>query len=146
MVPLGAVMDLKDITGPDRINRYNLYQAAEINGTAAPGVSSGQAIERMETLARQVHMLLLAFGRGRPRRPLPLRVPVGWLAIATVFLVGFRIGLNVTDSNARIWSSVRPVDSQRRIAVETTAFSSSTVRTRVLMFDCTTVAMSPSSK
>jgi hypothetical protein len=46
-----------------------------------------------------VRMLFLAFGRGRPRRPLPLRVPVGWLAIATVFLVGFRIGLNVTDSN-----------------------------------------------
>ena len=45
MVPLGAVMDLKDITGPDRINRYNLYQSAEINGTAAPGVSSGQAID-----------------------------------------------------------------------------------------------------
>jgi hydrophobe/amphiphile efflux-1 (HAE1) family protein len=54
MVPLGAVMDLKDITGPDRINRYNLYQAAEINGTAAPGVSSGQAIELMESLSRQV--------------------------------------------------------------------------------------------
>jgi hydrophobe/amphiphile efflux-1 (HAE1) family protein len=53
MVPLGAVMDLKDITGPDRINRYNLYQSAEINGTAATGVSSGQAIELMETLARQ---------------------------------------------------------------------------------------------
>jgi hypothetical protein len=44
-------------------------------------------------------MLLLAFGKGRPRGPIPLRVPVGWLAIATVFLVGFRVGLNVTDSN-----------------------------------------------
>ncbi len=46
-----------------------------------------------------VRMLLLAWGKGRPRGPLPLRVPVGWLAIATVFLVGFRVGLNVTDSN-----------------------------------------------
>jgi len=54
MVPLGAVMNLKDITGPDRINRYNLYQAAEINGTAATGVSSGQAIDLMETLAHQM--------------------------------------------------------------------------------------------
>jgi multidrug efflux pump subunit AcrB len=53
MVPLGSVMDLKDITGPDRINRYNLYPSAEINGAAAPGISSGQAIELMETLARQ---------------------------------------------------------------------------------------------
>jgi hypothetical protein len=44
-------------------------------------------------------MLLLAFNRGRPRAPLPLIVPVSWLAIAVVFLVGFRIGLNVTNSN-----------------------------------------------
>jgi hypothetical protein len=35
----------------------------------------------------------------RARRPLHLLVPVSWLAIAAVFLVGFRIGLNVTDSN-----------------------------------------------
>ncbi|MGZ4304593.1 MAG: hypothetical protein ACXVEW_04060 [Solirubrobacteraceae bacterium] len=44
-------------------------------------------------------MLLLAFGRGRPREPLRLLVPASWLAIAVVFLVGFRVGLNVTDSN-----------------------------------------------
>jgi hypothetical protein len=41
----------------------------------------------------------LAFGRGRPREPLRLLVPVSWLAVATVFLVGFRVGLNVTNSN-----------------------------------------------
>ena len=46
-----------------------------------------------------VRMLLLAFGRGRPREPLRLIVPVSWLAVAIVFLVGFRVGLNVTDSN-----------------------------------------------
>jgi hypothetical protein len=46
-----------------------------------------------------VRMLLLAFGRGRPRGPLPLLVPVPWLAVAVVFLVGFRVGLNATDSN-----------------------------------------------
>jgi hypothetical protein len=46
-----------------------------------------------------VRMLLLAFGRGRPRSPLRLLVPVSWLAIATIFLVGFRVGLNVTNSN-----------------------------------------------
>ncbi|MDQ6608072.1 MAG: hypothetical protein M3Z06_16190 [Actinomycetota bacterium] len=47
-----------------------------------------------------VRMLLLAFGRGRPREPLRLLVPVPWLAVALIFLVGFRVGLNVTDSNA----------------------------------------------
>jgi hypothetical protein len=44
-------------------------------------------------------MLLLAFGRGRPRRPLRLAVPVAWLAVGVLFLVGFRVGLNVTNSN-----------------------------------------------
>ncbi|HEX8522148.1 MAG TPA: multidrug efflux RND transporter permease subunit [Tepidisphaeraceae bacterium] len=53
MVPLGAVMDLEDITGPDRIARYNLYESAEINGSAAPGFSSGQAIDAMERIARE---------------------------------------------------------------------------------------------
>ncbi len=46
-----------------------------------------------------VRMLLLAFGRGRPRAPLPLLLPVPWLAVMLVFLVGFRIGLNITNSN-----------------------------------------------
>ena len=44
-------------------------------------------------------MLFLARGRGRPREPLRLLVPVSWLAVALVFLVGFRVGLNVTNSN-----------------------------------------------
>jgi multidrug efflux pump len=51
MVPLGAVITARDTTGPDRINRYNLYRSAEINGTAAPGISTGQAIAEMESLA-----------------------------------------------------------------------------------------------
>ena len=46
-----------------------------------------------------VRMALLAFGRGRPREPLRLLVPVSWLAVVIVFLVGFRVGLNVTNSN-----------------------------------------------
>ncbi len=44
-------------------------------------------------------VLLLAFGRGVPREPLRLLVPASWLAVAVVFLVGFRVGLNVTNSN-----------------------------------------------
>jgi hypothetical protein len=44
-------------------------------------------------------MLLLAFGRGWPRRPLRLLVPASWLAVAVMFLVGFRVGLNVVNSN-----------------------------------------------
>jgi hypothetical protein len=44
-------------------------------------------------------LLWLGFGRGRPRRGLELSVPVGWLAAALLALVGFRIALNVFNSN-----------------------------------------------
>ncbi|MEA2213960.1 MAG: hypothetical protein QOF83_3908, partial [Solirubrobacteraceae bacterium] len=46
-----------------------------------------------------VRMLLLAFGRGVPRRPLELNVPVSWLLSGVVFLLGLRIGLNIMNSN-----------------------------------------------
>ena len=45
-----------------------------------------------------VRMLLIARRGGRPE-PLRLLVPVSWLAVGLVFLVGFRVGLNVTNSN-----------------------------------------------
>jgi hypothetical protein len=44
-------------------------------------------------------MLLLAAGRGRPRRPLHVNVPIPWLLSGLVFLVGLRIGLNILNSN-----------------------------------------------
>ena len=53
MVPIGAVATLRDDSGPARVVRYNLFPAAELQGQAAPGVSSGQALNAMETLATQ---------------------------------------------------------------------------------------------
>ncbi|MCK9394299.1 MAG: multidrug efflux RND transporter permease subunit [Methylobacter sp.] len=50
MVPLGSLMSVKEITGPDKITRYNMYPAAEINGSTLPGISSGQAIATMDKL------------------------------------------------------------------------------------------------
>jgi hypothetical protein len=46
-----------------------------------------------------VRLLGLAFGRGVPREPLRTVVPIGWLAVAIIFLMTFRIALNVLDSN-----------------------------------------------
>ena len=46
-----------------------------------------------------VRLVLLAHGRGRPREPLRLLIPPAYLVIGLVFLVGFRVGLNVTNSN-----------------------------------------------
>ncbi len=51
MVPLGAISELKDIVGPDRIQRYDLYSSASIIGASAPGYSSGQALAAMEEVA-----------------------------------------------------------------------------------------------
>jgi hydrophobe/amphiphile efflux-1 (HAE1) family protein len=54
MVPIGSVASFNDETAPYRVPRYNLYPAAEVMGAAAPGVSSGTALERMAVLAKQV--------------------------------------------------------------------------------------------
>lgn len=54
MVPLGSVAMLKDDTGPVRVVRFNLFPAAEIQGGAAPGVSSGAALAAMEGYAAQL--------------------------------------------------------------------------------------------
>ena len=53
-VPLGSFTTVRDISGPYRVPRYNLYPAAELDGGAAPGYSQGQAIEIMEKLAAEV--------------------------------------------------------------------------------------------
>jgi hydrophobe/amphiphile efflux-1 (HAE1) family protein len=52
-VPLGSFTTVRDIAGPYRVPRYNLYPAAELDGNAAPGYSQGQAIKVMEQLAQQ---------------------------------------------------------------------------------------------
>jgi len=51
MVPLGSLVDVSENNGPLVLTRYNMYPAATINGSAAPGTSSGQAIDIMQGLA-----------------------------------------------------------------------------------------------
>lgn len=48
MVPLGAVASVREVTGPVMVVRYNMYPSAAVNGRAAPGVSSGEAISHMQ--------------------------------------------------------------------------------------------------
>ena len=54
MIPMGNLVSLSETTGAQTINHYNLFRSIEINGAAAPGVSSGVAIESMEEVASQV--------------------------------------------------------------------------------------------
>ncbi len=51
MVPLGALMTVEKRLGPQVIPRYNLYPSAQINGSAAPGYSSGEALDLMDQIA-----------------------------------------------------------------------------------------------
>src|SRR5471032_804311 len=53
MVPLGSVLTMKQSYGPDQVTHYNGYPAADISGSAAPGVSAGAAVQTMERLANQ---------------------------------------------------------------------------------------------
>jgi len=54
MIPLSNLVKLSETTAPQSINHYNLFRATEINGSAAPGFSSGQAMAAMEKLANEV--------------------------------------------------------------------------------------------
>jgi multidrug efflux pump len=54
MVPLSAVVKTRWVAGPDLVTHFNGFPAAKINGSAAPGYSSGQAITAMEEVANKI--------------------------------------------------------------------------------------------
>ncbi|MCA9073990.1 MAG: multidrug efflux RND transporter permease subunit [Planctomycetaceae bacterium] len=51
MIPLGSLVEVRDEFGPTVVRRYNLFPSASVNGSSAPGYSSGQALELMEQVA-----------------------------------------------------------------------------------------------
>jgi multidrug efflux pump subunit AcrB len=51
MVPIGNLVTFRNIAGPDRLPRYNLFPTVEVNGSTAPGISTGQALKIMGDLA-----------------------------------------------------------------------------------------------
>ena len=53
MVPLSAVVRTSETTAPAVINHFNLFRSTELTGSALPGVSSGQALQEMERIARE---------------------------------------------------------------------------------------------
>ena len=53
MVLLGSVVNFRDTAGPDRVARYNLYPASEVQGDTLPGTSSATAINVMKKLAEE---------------------------------------------------------------------------------------------
>jgi HAE1 family hydrophobic/amphiphilic exporter-1 len=51
MIPLEQVVSIRETTAPQVISHFNLFRAASINGSAAQGVSSGEALKEMERIA-----------------------------------------------------------------------------------------------
>jgi HAE1 family hydrophobic/amphiphilic exporter-1 len=52
-VPLGTLANIRSVSGPEFLMRYNEYNSAQINATAAPGISSGQAMKVLEDVFAQ---------------------------------------------------------------------------------------------
>ncbi|WP_310488353.1 efflux RND transporter permease subunit [Chamaesiphon sp. VAR_69_metabat_338] len=52
MIPLSSLVTITPFVGPKTISHYNLYRAIKVQGTPAPGASSGQAIQAMEAVAK----------------------------------------------------------------------------------------------
>jgi multidrug efflux pump subunit AcrB len=53
MVPVGALANVQFVSGPDTLERFNNLPAVTILGSGAPGVSSGQVLEKIEKVARE---------------------------------------------------------------------------------------------
>jgi len=54
MIPMSAISEVKDIVGPEQLERFNGFVAAKIMGSAVPGISSGESIQIVEDIAADV--------------------------------------------------------------------------------------------
>ncbi|HEX7606995.1 MAG TPA: efflux RND transporter permease subunit, partial [Usitatibacter sp.] len=54
MVPVRALADIRYVSGPDTLERFNNLPAVTVLGSGAPGVSSGQVLEKIEKVAKEV--------------------------------------------------------------------------------------------
>ncbi|HWY43394.1 MAG TPA: multidrug efflux RND transporter permease subunit [Candidatus Sulfotelmatobacter sp.] len=54
MTPLASMVTVKRVSGPEYTNRFNLFRSIQINGSPAPGYSSGQAMAAMEQVSAEV--------------------------------------------------------------------------------------------
>ena len=54
MVPLSALLQIKEMIGPQNLTHYNMYRSIQINGAAAPGYSSGDAMSAMDEISKAI--------------------------------------------------------------------------------------------
>jgi hydrophobe/amphiphile efflux-1 (HAE1) family protein len=133
LVPLGSLINVSETYGPDRVMRYNGYPAAEINGAAALGFSSGQAEAAMEKLAAEnlpkgmvldwtelTYQKIIAGNTGILIFPLSIllvllvlaaqyesfRLPFAVLLIVPMALLSAMIGVWITDGDNNIFTQI----------------------------------------
>jgi HAE1 family hydrophobic/amphiphilic exporter-1 len=90
MVPLSSFVTIERTTGPEFTNRHNLFRSAEILGTAAPGYSTGQAMNALEGVAREVLSAEYSYewrALSYQQATAPSATPVFVLALLCVFLI-----------------------------------------------------------
>lgn len=90
MVPLSALVRFEESNGPQFMNRFNLYSAALVIGSPAPGHSSGQALEAIREVADEVLPSTMSYelsDLSRQEAEAGSIVPVFVLALVSVFLI-----------------------------------------------------------
>ncbi len=113
MIPLGAIVDVKENFGPSVVRRYNLYPSAAINGAAAPGTSSGEALELMEQMADS----RMAPGFGFAWTGMSLQEKIASGGQATVFLLAILAVFLVLAAQYESWTSPAAVIAVVPLAV-----------------------------
>ena len=91
MVPLAAVTTIRRTAGPEYTQRFNLYRAAQVTGSAAPGYSSGQAMAALEDVAAKALPREIGFDWSdlsyQERKASGTTGPIFALSLVFVFLI-----------------------------------------------------------
>src|SRR3977135_3761597 len=54
IVPIGSVSTVQEVSGADKVTRYNMFPAADLSGQPAPGASTGDALSAIDRLAQEI--------------------------------------------------------------------------------------------
>jgi HAE1 family hydrophobic/amphiphilic exporter-1/multidrug efflux pump len=100
LIPLTTLVTIREVTGPEIIERYNVFPSAKILGGPAPGYSSGQALEIMEQLAEET----LPDGYALEWTGTSFQEKATGGASRTVFLVGVLMVLLVLAAQYERWT------------------------------------------
>ncbi len=138
MVPMSTVSTIGMTTGPDILQRYNMFRTAEINGANGPGISTGQALEIVEDLASKD----LPHGYGyewtgiayQEKQAGGTQGPIFGMAMVFVFLVlaaqyeSWAVPFSVLLQGCRSASSARFWESVSSVLKTTSTFRSESLR------------------